>query len=91
MTELDPKQTFDTFVVGPAPAEPAEPAPSEPATPAPSNPQKAAPVGAAAQSDKATPAAPEPDQAPDGDWLPSREKVIWVWPVFEERLLEELE
>lgn len=82
---------FNDSAAESAPAEPAEPAPSEPATPAPSNPQKAAPVGAAAQSDKATPAAPEPDQAPDGDWLPSREKVIWVWPVFEERLLEEVE
>ena len=66
------------FVSDEAPAAP------EP-TPAAAVPET--PVEAAPASTTATPAAPAP--ASEGPWRPSREKVIWVWPAFEERLVED--
>lgn len=32
-----------------------------------------------------------PSAAPPGDWRPSREKVVWVWPTMSDRLVRELD
>ncbi len=72
-------------------------APDAAPTPTPT-PQKSAP-GAPAQTQApdaepaqpVEPAAPVAAESAQSPWMPSREKVIWVWPVFEERLVEELD
>ena len=75
---------LDDDRAGLIPDPPVAPATPEP-TPAPSAATPSAGTGASA--------APKPAATPaveDGPWRPSREKVVWVWPAFEERLVEDL-
>jgi len=73
-----------------APASPPDSAPA--ADSAPTSSVDPSPAPAELQSSPVTPATPaaaEPEEP--GSWMPSREKVIWVWPSLDDRLVEELE
>ena len=69
-----------------------EPGAVEETTPAaPETPAEAAPAATAtAATPKPDPEPAQPAEAPAA-WRPSREKVIWLWPAFHERLVEDLD